>query len=146
MKWSIEAVCAWVGKQPFRSYRAAFRDNLVTGRVLLTLTEQDLTTNLGVSNALHRRTILFAIGDLTATGEDHAELIRSPSSFRDGTAVSRERASSVHNNRASGEPEMYDVFISYRRLGGADFAQVALPKLAAPLSTHSAACKVPEVP
>jgi hypothetical protein len=50
--WSIESVAAWVAKQPFRAYKRAFAENLITGRVLLTLSEEDLANTLGVTNAV----------------------------------------------------------------------------------------------
>jgi hypothetical protein len=50
--WSIESVAAWVVKQPFRAYKRAFAENLITGRVLLTLSEGDLANTLGVTNAV----------------------------------------------------------------------------------------------
>jgi hypothetical protein len=65
--WSIEQVCTWVGKRPFRAYRGAFRDSLVNGRMLLELSDEDLLA-VGVEHPLHRRAILQALGDLVAAG------------------------------------------------------------------------------
>ena len=148
--WSIDSVAAWVARQPFRQYKRAFARNLVTGRVLMTLSEADLADVLGVANALHRRTILFAISDLSGnSGGGGAcpsiELARSPLS-RGGSGVedddaaesphaagslrspSRGGASAVTRRTApsleADGAEEYDVFISYRRAGGADFAQL----------------------
>ena len=39
--WSVDAVCAWAGDQIFSAYRQLFRDSLVTGRVLLELSDDD---------------------------------------------------------------------------------------------------------
>ena len=62
----------------------------------------------GVANSLHRRSILFAIKALddahkAEVGGSSSSLIRQPSS-------------------TSSNGFKFDVFISYRRVGGADFA------------------------
>lgn len=96
-KWSIDMVCLWVGNQSFKAFRTAFRDGLVNGRVLLSMKDDDLIA-LGIEHQIHRRAILFAIEDLQ----------NSPTSIKP-----IEKAQST-----------YDVFISYRRAGGADFAHL----------------------
>ena len=45
LEWSIEQVCQWVGKQPFSSYRSKFRDGMVSGAVLLSLTDKGESRN-----------------------------------------------------------------------------------------------------
>ena len=62
-EWTIDQVCSWVGMQPFRSYRANFRDHMINGAMLLTLTDAELEA-ADISNLLHRKNILFAIEDL----------------------------------------------------------------------------------
>jgi hypothetical protein len=116
-QWNVDAVCSWVGTQIFASYRGIFREGLVTGRVLLELSEDDLA-EIGISHRLHRRTILHAIGDLKAASE-------APAAVGGGSAA---RLLSVA--RPSAVP-MYDVFLSYRRIGGADFAQLLKVELQA---------------
>ena len=78
--WSIDAVCGWAAKQPFRVYKTAFKENFVSGEMLLSLTEEDLAGTLGVTNALHRRAIMFAIRSLSGEGPGRgAALARRPS-------------------------------------------------------------------
>jgi hypothetical protein len=45
LEWNIEQVCQWVGKQPFSSYRSKFRDGMVSGAVLLSLTDKGESRN-----------------------------------------------------------------------------------------------------
>ena len=116
--------------QPFRAFRAAFRDHLVTGRTLLTLSDEDLAA-IGVAHPIHRRTMLFAIGDLVAAAGGGAQphggsVVRSPSGGAGGAAspVARSLSLSLSPAPAAAAPPTYDAFISYRRVGGADFAQL----------------------
>jgi hypothetical protein len=74
------------------------------------LTDADLESN-GVANSLHRRSILFAIKALD--GAHKAEAGGNSSS------LSLRQPSSTSSNAFK-----YDVFISYRRVGGADFAHL----------------------
>mmetsp|Transcript_33390 Transcript_33390/g.59763 ORF Transcript_33390/g.59763 Transcript_33390/m.59763 type:complete len:181 (-) Transcript_33390:171-713(-) len=48
-QWSIAQVGQWLGKVGFGSKAAAFRSNNVDGSVLLTLSDKDLTEDLGFS-------------------------------------------------------------------------------------------------
>jgi hypothetical protein len=136
--WSIETVCAWVSKQAFRAYKPAFRDNFVSGEMLLSLSDEDLAATLGVPNALHRRAILFAIARLSSGPAGHL-LSRSPRSTAGdggggggGGAASSPSASPAPSVLRIASPraasaaaeQTYDVFLSYRRAGGADFAQL----------------------
>ena len=136
--WSIETVCAWVSKQAFRAYKPAFRDNFVSGEMLLSLSDEDLAATLGVPNALHRRAILFAIARLSSGPAGHS-LSRSPRSTAGdggggggGGAASSPSASPAPSVLRIASPraasaaaeQTYDVFLSYRRAGGADFAQL----------------------
>ncbi len=75
----------------------------VSGRMLLAMTDP-LLVELGVKNALHRLAIKFAIEDLQA------------SSGPDDRAVAGAHAAPLRQS--------FDVFLSYRRAGGADFAQL----------------------
>lgn len=108
MQWSIDDVCAWVGCQCFKAYRHLFRDSFVSGRILMSLSDEDLAT-MGIPHAIHRRSVIFAIGDLK---EDLG-------SETDSTLQGLARMTSI----AVAEEE-YDVFLSYRRQGGADFAHL----------------------
>jgi hypothetical protein len=71
--------------------------------MLLAMTDA-LLVELGVKNALHRLAIKFAIEDLQA------------SSGPDDRAVAGAHAAPLRQS--------FDVFLSYRRAGGADFAQL----------------------
>jgi hypothetical protein len=103
--WSIDQVCKWVGTQFFRSYRQRFRDGFVTGIVLLALHDEDLK-EMGITSSLHRKSILLAIKGISGAAEQGA-------------------ASSALPLRSAVAPSSgVDVFISYRRLGGSDFAQL----------------------
>ena len=104
--WSIDQVCTWVASQNFKTYRKYFRENLVSGRVLLSLSEGDLV-NLGVTNALHRRAIVFAIEDL-----------------KEASTLDTVEDSSGFPTSLKPIAQTFDVFISYRRVGGADFAHL----------------------
>ena len=93
-------MCDWLGSHPFRIYRSLFRENYVDGKMLITLTEDDLKS-MPIVNAMHRRRILNAIED--------------------------EKTKVVRKVETDGESEAragYDVFLSYRRQGGSDFAQL----------------------
>jgi len=49
VNWSVEQVCDWVTSKSFKAYRAVFRDGLVNGHMLLTITPEILETN-GIKN------------------------------------------------------------------------------------------------
>ena len=49
VNWSVEQVCDWVTSKSFKAYRAVFRDGLVNGHMLLTITPEILETN-GIHN------------------------------------------------------------------------------------------------
>ena len=49
VNWSVEQVCDWVTSKSFKAYRAVFRDGLVNGQMLLTITPEILATN-GIHN------------------------------------------------------------------------------------------------
>jgi hypothetical protein len=118
--WSIEQVFVWVGRQSFRAYRAAFRESLVTGRMLVELTDDDLVA-AGVAHALHRRAILHAVSDLVDASAAAATADPSGSASPSTLAHSPRLARTPSCRRADGG---VDVFISYRRAGGSDFAQL----------------------
>jgi len=49
LAWSVEDVCAWVGRQTFRAHRPLFREALVDGGSLSTLSDAELA-EMGVSS------------------------------------------------------------------------------------------------
>jgi hypothetical protein len=115
-EWNIDQVCNWVGSQFFKCYRIQFRDGYVTGRVLLALTDDDLK-EIGVSSGLHRKSILIAIQTLaeqSSTNSEETSLVP--------------RSLPMQQSRTGA-----DVFISYRRQGGSDFAQLLKVCLKVPL-------------
>ena len=111
MKWTIDDVCFWVGDKCFKIYRQNFRENYISGSMLLSLTDEHLGY-MKIENPLHRMSILFAIASLkeqveiASKGGDSIELFNNAS---DGS---------------NGQTEKYDIFISYRRQGGGDFAHL----------------------
>ena len=114
--WTIEQVVSWVSGQSFRSYRQAFRSELVNGRMLLELTDEDCAEALGMQSRLHRRATLLAIEDLRSQYESCNE-----SGAAGAPLTSRSRSQLVP---MAAEAPLFDCFISYRRAGGADFAQL----------------------
>ena len=111
--WSVDAVCAWAGDQIFSAYRQLFRDSLVTGRVLLELSDDDLA-DMGVAHRLHRRTILHAISDL------------KDSSTVDGSGVGAGAIPTLPKPR---NELVYDVFVSQIRTAAASPPTTRSPAL-----------------
>jgi hypothetical protein len=120
--WSTEQVCSWVKEHPFKQYHQVFRDSFVDGRVLLSFLDPQEDAAEGAppqgdkdmiemdkvglaTRPLHRKCILQAIQALKSSEGETGTLVRKPKS------------------RAAAGPS-YDVFISYRRETGADFAQL----------------------
>lgn len=115
--WSIEQVAQWVAGQSFRAYRQAFRAQLVCGQMLLELTDEDCAEALGMASRLHRRAVLLAVERLREAHAHHAE---ASGDARGGGPPLRRGASLPQVL----DSPMFDCFISYRRAGGADFAQL----------------------
>jgi hypothetical protein len=121
--WSIDDVCLWIGMQCFKQYRHVFRDSFVCGLLLLALGDGDLAA-MGVGHPIHRRFILLAIGDIKlaiAGGETSAN---EGGGVRGGNRLVR--IPSIIDIK----DDTYDVFLSYRRLGGAEFAHLLKISLA----------------
>ena len=81
---------------------------LLQGPILLTLTGPDGDHSLemiGISNAIHRRRIRFALEKELALEKEIED--------------EKER-----QRKGGGKQEEYDIFLSYRRDGGSDFAQL----------------------
>jgi hypothetical protein len=113
--WSIDDVCSWVGQQAFAQYRQQFRESLVNGKVLLALNEEMLTA-VGVSHPVHRCAIMFAIDELR-------QQVAAPSASQ-SPAHPTDALLPLSPTPGGRQQYRYDVFISYRRAGGADFAQL----------------------
>jgi hypothetical protein len=122
--WSIDAVCEWVGDQTFSTYRPLFRNGFVSGKVLVSLTVDDLC-DLGVTHKIHQRAIRFAIDELCATFVGGSG---GGGGGGGGGSGGGGGAAPLLKTRASPQ---FDVFLSYRRLGGADFAQLLKVELQA---------------
>lgn len=111
MKWSIDDVCFWVGDKCFKIYRQNFRECYVSGAMLFSLTDEHLAF-MKIENPMHRMSILFAISNLkqqmeiASKGGQCIELTNSTEESKNGVAAT------------------YDIFISYRRQGGGDFAHL----------------------
>ena len=108
-KWSIDDVCRWVGDKCFKIYRPNFRENYVSGAMLLSLTDEHLE-HMKIDNLMHRMSILFEISALK-------EEIKGDK--KDGSRI--ELHSKIDGDEGK---EKYDIFLSYRRQGGGDFAHL----------------------
>lgn len=120
--WTIDHVATWVSEQSFRAYRQAFSSQLVNGRMLLELTDEDCAESLGVPSRLHRKAILLAVEALRSSCEATSTSGTKSAAAPDIPVPAAEPAESA----------LFDCFISYRRSGGADFAQLLKVRLAFP--------------
>jgi hypothetical protein len=111
LKWSIDDVCYWVGDKCFKIYRQTFRESYVSGAMLFSLTDDHLAY-MKIDNPMHRMSILFAISSL----KEQVEI-----ASKDGNSIELSNNSDANSD---GQTEKYDVFISYRRQGGGDFAHL----------------------
>lgn len=62
--WKTADVCAWLDAVELGQHTEAFKTHSVDGKLLLTLSEQDLYSTLGVASPLHRKKILMEIASL----------------------------------------------------------------------------------
>jgi hypothetical protein len=140
LAWSIEDVCSWVGKHSFHAYCAAFREALIDGSSLSTLSDAELV-EMGVISALHRKAIRSSIGRLLSKAGfiyEHAPVIASAAAVDSVDNLGSPRSPRPHTPHtslhlrsftASGDAgieneDTKDVFISYRRKTGAVLAQL----------------------
>ena len=65
-KWGINSVCRWVKslKDINKDYSDNFHAQDVNGRLLLTLIDDAVLQDLGVSTVLHRKILLKAMNEL----------------------------------------------------------------------------------
>ncbi len=119
-QWNLNQVVQWLKLTPYGRYSPEFRSNVISGRLLLTLVDADLV-GMGIANAMHRRGILFQIDDLRAAGAQGDG----------GSSLSSSALASLAPSMSSSADSGYDVFISYRRVGGADFAHLLKMQLKA---------------
>ena len=108
-------MCAWVREQPFKLYGPIFREGFVNGSVLASVTESDLI-ELNVTHPLHRRLMLQTIEALVKAN--------SGAALAAGGGRAAALALSPEAQARKQSQNMYDAFISYRRVGGEDFAQL----------------------
>jgi hypothetical protein len=120
-QWNLNQVVQWLKLTSYGRYSPEFRSNVISGRLLLTLVDADLV-GMGIANAMHRRGILFHIDDLRAAGAHGGS---------GGSSSSSAVASLSSSMSSSTDDSGYDVFISYRRAGGADFAHLLKMQLKA---------------
>lgn len=111
LKWTIDDVCYWVGDKCFKIYRQNFRENYVSGAMLFSLTDDHLAF-MKIENPMHRMSILFAVSNLK-------EQMEIASKCGDSIELSN---NDIDNSDS--QTEKYDIFISYRRQGGGDFAHL----------------------
>ena len=62
--WKVSDVTAWLVKVELPQHCETFKSHSVDGALLLTLTEQDMYSVLGVVSPLHRKKLMMAIADL----------------------------------------------------------------------------------
>jgi hypothetical protein len=62
--WKVVDVCAWLDSIELGVHAPAFKTHAVDGKLLLSLTEQDLYSVLNVVSPLHRKKLAMAIGEL----------------------------------------------------------------------------------
>ncbi len=63
-------VCAWLATSiGLPQYQYRFREAAVSGPVLMSLTDEDLTTTLGIRHPLHRRKILLGLDLMSCEAE-----------------------------------------------------------------------------
>lgn len=62
--WKVADVQAWLAEVELPMHAPAFKTHAVDGKLLLTLSEQDMYSTLGVTSPLHRKKLMMAIGDL----------------------------------------------------------------------------------
>ena len=130
LAWTIEDVCSWVGRHPFRMYRTNFRESLVDGASLSTLTDAELV-EMGVASALHRKAIRASVGRLLEKAGLRYEHAPAPAGANAGAGGEAHHALSPMSPRRvassagyAEEEEYVDVFLSYRRKTGAVLAQL----------------------
>ena len=63
-EWKVADVTAWLEAQELGAHAGEFKKHLVDGKLLLTLTEQDMYATLNIVSPLHRKKLALAIGDL----------------------------------------------------------------------------------
>ncbi len=132
---------------PTRIPRRLFRDSLVSGRILLKLTDDSLV-DVGITHRIHRLAILEAISDLKSAASSSsssaaaatckvptlalgAASVSTPHEAGGGSGGSgfssplgHPRNTSFTDGYSVAARQSFDVFLSYRRLGGSDFAQL----------------------
>ncbi|TSN76545.1 Kazrin-A [Bagarius yarrelli] len=71
-RWRAATVQAWLEViMAMPMYMRACADNIKSGKVMLTLTDTDLETGLGISNSMHRRKLRLAIDDYRQAESGH---------------------------------------------------------------------------
>ena len=135
-KWSVDHVCAWVGAQNFRAYKHIFREGLISGRTLLALDHpilevrvQQLTIPISCRYHSHKILLLqkLRISEHTHSMRYNAsaicnfniiagmEILFAIEDLKGSDAASGSRPQLSLATRG----DQYDVFLSYRRVGGA---------------------------
>eukprot|EP00736_Rhodelphis_marinus_P008744 Rmarinus@m.27151 len=81
--WTVDDVCSWIEETIDSAFVDKFRSGLVNGKVLVSLTGEDLEQLLCVTNPLHRKRILeetkhlLAISTLTSTSPGNVDDVPS---------------------------------------------------------------------
>mmetsp|Transcript_5425 Transcript_5425/g.18004 ORF Transcript_5425/g.18004 Transcript_5425/m.18004 type:complete len:223 (-) Transcript_5425:147-815(-) len=64
--WKVSDVLAWLEEEELGDHTMAFKEHAVNGKLLLTLTEQDMYSSLNIVSPLRRKKLTMAIADLRA--------------------------------------------------------------------------------
>jgi len=115
--WDIAAVGDWVSHQPFRAYRPAFTSALVDGETLPML-DDGLLEAMGVTHPVHRLSIVNAVRRLLRT--EGAAAATTPAEGAGAAEAAEETPAALRSQPR----RRFDVFLSYRRQGGSQLAQL----------------------
>lgn len=66
--WTVDDVCQWLLEHDFGQYMEVFRYNAIDGECMLTLDNELLKTDLGVTALGHRARMLKRLNELKAYG------------------------------------------------------------------------------
>ena len=79
--WTVEDVVKWLSTISLSQYGNYFREGAVDGPFLCELTDDDLRNTLGVEHKLHRKKILFNIGQLSLPVKVESDKFAADSEF-----------------------------------------------------------------
>jgi hypothetical protein len=113
-QWTELDVKNWLEKMGCQQYAEAFKQNLVNGELLLTLTESDLTAHLGVTLPLHKRRLTMEIEKLknaVSTGKV-LPMIQAPQMASPNLARSVSPTPTTNNTNAIVTPPIHNAQVT----------------------------------